>query len=173
MQRRSLETWSFAFRCKVSFSLLNPDLTIQKVLSFVLWIILYIRNLCGIADGHLFYQYLLFLPLLLLWRLQLHSHLHPGCPECPKCLLQVTLSLLFIFLQQGRRAAGVPLPSRSHSSFHLHHHPFAHSPSQLVGQGQNTGFLLGGIQLLGARLGADMRCAQHTVALTRMRCGVG
>ena len=78
----------------------------------------------------------------------IHSHSHPGCPECPRCLLQVALSLLFIFLQQVRRAAGVPLPSRSHSSFHLHHHPFSHSPSQLVGQGQNTGFLLGCIQLL-------------------------
>ena len=91
---------------------------------------------------------LTFPPLLLLQILQLHLHSHPGCPKCPRCLLQVASSLLFIFLQQGRRAIDVPLPSRSHSSFHLHHHQFAHSPSQLVDQGQNTGFLPGGIQLL-------------------------
>ena len=55
--------------CAVDSSLYSEFmwyLAIQKVLSFVLWIALYIRNSCGIAGGHLFYQYLPSNPLLLL-----------------------------------------------------------------------------------------------------------
>ena len=139
----------------------------------MLWIVLYIRNSYGIAGGHLFYQYLPCHPLMLLQILRLHFHLHHECPECPRYLLQVALCLLLISLQWDRRAIDVLLPFRNHSSFHLRHHPFIHSPSQLVGQGQNSGFLPAGIQPQCAHLGADMQCVLHTVALTRMRCGAG
>ena len=52
----------------------------------------------------------------------------------------------FVSAAWGHRATSVPLPFRNHSSFHLHHHPSLHSPLQLVGQGQSTGFILTGTQ---------------------------